>query len=226
MRFHQILSSSPHLAGYVKSLVISDEANLHFYREELSWIRSDNTLHRILPQLVNLEELELEGNPRGSSLNFRKWGDSLRAGILERCSSERLVTLHLAHVRNIPLSLLALAPRLETLMVRRALFVPDDHDTKLKERSPTQLKHFSVILMKSEEWYTFYLWLASHLDLTYIKTLELIIDFENEPDAIVEEGLQAISNLLRGCSATLETLRFFMPEESKFPFHSFNTTNP
>jgi len=227
MRFHHILSSSPHLAGYVKSLVISDEATLHFYREELSWIRSDNMLHRILPQLVNLEELKLEGNPRGSSLNFRKWGDSLRAGILERCSSERLVTLHLAHVRNIPLSLLALAPRLETLWLKRALFVPDDHDTKLKEKSPpAQLKHFSVIWMRSEEWHTFYPWLASHLDLTYIKILELNIDFENELEAIVEEGLQAISNLLRGCSATLETLRFFMPEESKFPFHSFNKTNP
>ena len=238
IHFLQILSSSPHLAGYVKSLKLSDGAHLQFYHEELSWIRSDNVVHQILPRLINLELLSLEGNPQGSSLNFRAWGENLRAGILERCSSERLVMIHLAHVRNIPLNLLALAPRLETLALRNVLFVSkfdrytvgDVFDlqgyTKLKERfPPAQLKHFSVMWMRSKEWRTFYPWLASHLDLTHIKTLDLYIDFENAREEIIEAGLQAISNILRGCSATLETLGFLMPELGIFLFYSFNRMN-
>jgi hypothetical protein len=239
MRFLQILSSSPHLAGYVKHLLVSDDARLQFYREELSWIRSDNALHQILPRLVNLEELSLEGNPRGTRLNFRKWGDDLRAGILERCSSERLVTIHLAHVKNVPLNLLVLAPRLETLILKKVLFVPEFNHyavggvfqglqqyTTLKERSlPARLKYVSMMWMRCEEWRTFYPWLAFHLDLTHIKILELHINFKKAREEIVEEGLQAISNLLRGCSATLETLKFSIPELCRFPFHSFNRAN-
>jgi hypothetical protein len=238
MRFLQIISSSPHLAGYVKTLGVSDEAPLQFYREERSWIRSDNTVHQILPRLANLEELRLEGNPRGIGLNFRKWGDGLRAGILERCSSERLVTIHLAHLRNVPRNLLVLAPRLETLGLKKVLFVPEfdrytvgevfdlQQYTTPKERvPPARLKHVSVTWMRCEEWRTFYPWLASHLDLTHIKLLLLHVDFENAPEETVEEGLQAISNLFRGCSATLETLRFSMPEQSMFPFHIFNKIN-
>ena len=234
MRFLQIISSSPHLAGYVKTLGISDEAPIQFYREECSWIRSDNAVHQILPRLVNLEELDLEGNPRGMSLNFRKWGDDLRAGILERCSSERLVAIHLAHVRNVPLNILILAPRLETLGLKKVRFVPEfDHYTvgevfdlqqyTTKEKSPpARLERVSVTLMRCEEWRTFYPWLVSHLDLTHLRLLELHVDFDNALEETVEEGLQAISNLLRGCSSTLETLGFLMPELSRLPFHSFN----
>jgi len=235
MRFLQIISSSPRLAEHVKSLIVTDTAHLQFYREELSWIRSDNMVHQILPRLTNLKELGLEGNFRGSSLNFRKCGDNLRMRILEQCSSERLVGIRLTCVRNVPLSLLGLAPRLETLVLTKVLFVPDfaaeevshlQRYAELKEKSPpARLKHFSVKLTTSEEWRTIYPWLASHLDLTHIKTLDLHIDFEGALEETVEEGLQAISNLLRGCSATLETLRFLMPEQSRFPFHSFNKTN-
>ena len=226
MRFLQIISSSPLLAGHVKSLIISDTAHLQFYREELSWIRSDNTVHQILPRLTNLKELGFEGNFRGSGLNFRKWGDNLRVGILEQCSSERLVVIRLTCVRNVPLSLLGLAPRLETLVLKKVLFLPDftaeevfylQRYAKLKERSPpARLKHLSVTMTISEEWRTIYPWLASHLDLMHIKTLDLHIDFEGALEEKVEEGLQAISNLLRGCSATLETLRFLMPEGFHF----------
>jgi hypothetical protein len=235
MWFLQIISSSPCLTGHVKSLIVSDTAHLQFYREELSWIRSDNTVHQILPRLTNLKELGLEGNFRGSGLNFRKWGDNLRVGILEQCSSERLVVIRLTCVRNVPLSLLGLAPGLETLVLKKVLFLPDftaeevfylQRYAKLKERSPpARLKHLSVTMTISDEWRTIYPWLASHLDLTHIKILDLYIDFEGALEEKVEEGLQAISNLLRGCSATLETLRFLMPEQSGFPFHSVHKMN-
>lgn len=50
------------------------------------------------------------------------------AAILERCSFERLVTIYLTHVRNVPLCLLGLAPWLESLALKSVSFVPEsDH---------------------------------------------------------------------------------------------------
>lgn len=97
---------------------------------------------------------------------------------------------------------------------------------KVKERyPPARLKDVSVTSMSSEEWRTYYPWLASRLDLTHIETLELNIDFGDAEEETIEEDRQAIWNLLNGCSATLETLWFFMPpielEECRFIFHSF-----
>jgi hypothetical protein len=239
--FFRTLSSSPHLAGYVKSLIVSDADSFrqHYtYRENRSWIRSssDHAVHQILPLLANLEELGLAGNARDSRLDFLAWGNDLRIGILEQCSSDRLVTIRLAYIRNVPLSLLGLAPRLETLRLKNVLFISDvDHTTfgrplylqenmKLMERhTPARLKHVSVTSSHAEEWCACYPWLASHLDLTHIKTLELNIDFDDAEEETVEEARQAILDLLSGCSATLETLRFFMPdlEECRFTFRSF-----
>jgi len=233
--FFRVLSSSPHLAGYVKSLIVSDADSFKYantYREHRSWIRSssDHAVHQILPLLANLEELGLAGNTRDSRLDFLAWGSDLRMGILERCSSDRLVKIRLAYVRNVPFSLLVLAPRLETLRLKNVLFISDlDHTTfgravDLQERHPpARLKHVSVTSTDAEEWSACYAWLASHLDLTHIKTLELNIDFYDEDEEMVEEARQAILNLLSGCSATLETLRLFMPdlEECRFTFRFF-----
>ena len=241
LHFFQILSSSPHLAGYIKSLIVSDADPLKYrytYREYRSWIRpsSYNAVHKILPLLANLEELGLTGNVEGVRLDFLAWGNDLRMGILEQCSSDRLVKIRLAYVKNVPLSLLGLAPRLETLRLKNVFFISDlDHTTfgrafdlheymKLKERHPpAQLKHVSVTWTNADEWSSYYPWLASHLDLTHIKTLELNVDFFDADDETAEEARQAILNLLSGCSATLETLRFFMPdlEECRFTFRSF-----
>ena len=241
IRFFQILSSSPHLAGYVKYLIVSDAGPFKYqytYREYRPWIRSssDHAMHQILLLLANLEELGIAGNPRDSRLDFLAWGNDLRMGILERCSSDRLVKIRLACVRNVPLSLLGLAPRLETLRLRNVLFLLDfDHTTlgrafdleeymKLKERHPpARLKDVSMMSTNVEEWHAWYPWLASHLDLTHIKTLELDVDFDGADEETVEDARQAILNLLSGCSATLETLRFFMPdlEECRFTFCSF-----
>jgi hypothetical protein len=231
--FFRALSSSPHLAGYVKSLIVSDAdpfRHRNTYREIRSWIRSsfDNAVHQILP-LLALKELGLAGNVQ-DSLNFFAWGNDLRMGILEQCSSDRLVKIRLAHIRNVPLSLLGLAPRLETLRLKSVLFISDlDHTIfgrpfYLQERHPpARLKHVSVTSTFAEEWSVCYPWLASHLDLTHIKTLELNIDFYDVEEEMAEEAHQAILNLLSGCSATLETLRFFMPdlEECRSTFRSF-----
>jgi hypothetical protein len=232
--FFRTLSSSPHLAGYVKSLIVSDANQFkhrYTYRENRSWIRSssDHAVHHILPLLANLEELGLAGNTRDCRLDFHAWGNDLRMGILERCSSDRLVKIRLAYIRNVPLSLLVLSPRLETLRLKNVLFMSDlDHTTfgrpfDLQERHPpARLKHVSVTSANAKEWSACYPWLASHLDLTHIKTLELNIDFVDEDEETVEEARQAILNLLSGCSATLETLRFFMPalDECRFTFRS------
>ncbi|KIM36668.1 hypothetical protein M413DRAFT_449017 [Hebeloma cylindrosporum] len=227
MRFLQIISSSPHLAGYVKSLIVSDQDDLRkYYREELSWIRSDKAVHQILPRLDNLKELGLKGNIRGGRLNCRKWGDSLRAGILGRCSSESLVAINLVHVRNVPLSFLSLAPRLEKLELQSVLFVPEfNHSTagevfdlqKVEGRSPTvRLQHLAVTWSSSDEWHTFYPWLVSLQSLTHIKTLDLHVNFEDCLDEeAIQGGMQAISNLLRRCSGTVETLRLLIPEYTR-----------
>ena len=231
-RFFRILSSSPHLAGYVKSLivVIIDQ-----------YTSSDNAVQQILSLLANLEELGLAGDTRDSKLAFLDWGNDLRMGILELCSSDRLVKICLVHV-SFPLSALGLAPRLETLKLRHVLFISDselDHDHRTygsgfgfefrwyimrKEKHPPAiLKHVSVTSTNAEEWSACYPWLVSHLDLTHIKTLELDIDFDDADEETAEEARQAILDLLSGCSATLETLRLFMPdlEECRFTFRSF-----
>jgi hypothetical protein len=235
IRFFQILSSSPHLVGYVKSLIVSD-ADLfrHDYtsRVNRSWIHS-SAVPQILPLLANLEELGLAGNAGEKRLDFLAWPNDLRMGILEQCSSDRLVKIRLAYVRNVPLNLVSLAPRLETLGLKRVSFISDsDHNTvrrafdlqdymKLKQRSPpARLKHVSVMSTSFEEWRTCYPWLASRLDLTHIQTLELNIEFDEAEEEMIEEARQAILNLLSGCSATVETLRLFMPEldECRFTF--------
>ena len=180
VRFVQTLSHFPHLARHVKALVISVED------------RADNAVHQILPQLDNLEELVLEGNTRRNSVDFRrKLGHDLRVGILERCSSERLVVIYLVYVKNVPLCLLSLAPRLESLALQSVSFAPelDHHGTvggvlylhkKIKERRPpSRLREVYVKSTTSEEWRTLYPWLEHvHLELTHIKSLELHIDFE------------------------------------------------
>ena len=80
---------------------------------------------------------------------------------------------------------------------------------KIKERRPpARLREVYVKSTTSEEWRTLYPWLEHvHLELTHIKTLELHIDFENAREMVIKEGFQAISNLIRGCSATLERRR-------------------
>jgi len=240
IRFFQILSSSPHLAGYVKSLIVTDADLFKHYYAYHENIRSssDNAVPQILPLLANLEELGLAGTVlREHHLGFLAWQNDLRMGILEQCSSDRLVKIRLAYVRNVPLNLIGLAPRLETLGLRDVSFISDlDHDTvrrafdlqeymKLRQRSPpARLKHVSVTSMSFEEWRICYLWLAPHLDLTQIKTLELHIEFRDDVnEEMIEKFRQTISNLLSGCSATLETLRFFMPQldEGRFTFIHF-----
>ena len=180
---------------------------------------------QILPLLANLEELCLAGNALQKPLDFLAWRNDLRMGPLEQCSSDRLVKIRLAYVRNVPLNLVGLAPRLETLGLKRVSFISDlDHNTvrwafvlqeymKLEQKSPlARLKHVSVTSTSFEEWRTCYPWLASRLDLSHIKTLELNIMFDKAKEGTIEEAGQAILNPLSGCSATLETLRPFMPE--------------
>jgi len=192
VRFLQTLSLSPHLARYVKALIIGVEDPLELYYEDLSWTRADNALHQILPQLDNVEELVLEGNTLGSCVNFRrKLGHDLRAGILERCSSERLVVIYLVHLKNVPLCLLSLAPRLESLALQSVSFAPEldhhaiaggplsSHNNIKERRPPARLKAVYVRSTTSKQWRTLYPWLEHvHLDLTHIKTLELHIDFK------------------------------------------------
>ena len=109
VRFVQTVSHFPHLARHVKALIISVEDPFELYCNDLSWTRADNAVHQIFPQLDNLEELVLEGNTRGNCVDFRrKLGHDLRVGILERCSSERLVVIYLVYVKNVPLCLLSL----------------------------------------------------------------------------------------------------------------------
>jgi len=183
----------------------------------------------------NVEELVLEGNTLGSCVNFRrKLGHDLRAGILERCSSERLAVIYLVHLKNVPLCLLSLAPRLESLALQSVSFAPEldhhaiaggppsSHNNIKERRLPARLKAVYVRSTTSKQWRTLYPWLEHvHLDLTHIKTLELHIDFKDARKTVVKKGFQAISNLIRGCSAALETLHFFIPDESRFPFRSF-----
>ena len=193
-------------------------------------------MHQILPLLINLEELGLAGNARDSRLDFLAWGTDLRMGILEQCSSDRLVKIRLACIRNVPLSLVSLAPQLKTLRLKGVSFISDlDHTTvgrafdaqkcmKFRDKYRlARLEDVSVTSTSSEEWRICYSWLASQLDLTQIKTLELDIYFDDAEEEMIEEGRQAILNLLNECSATLETLRFFMPEieECRFTFPSF-----
>jgi len=224
MRFLQLLSTSSHLAGYVKSLKISDEDPLQVYREELSWICKDQAVPQILPLLVNVEKLQLSGTPRGSSLDVRTWGDNLYMGIMERCASEGLVALNLLRVRNIPLSVLGLAPRLQTLELTQVFFAPEFNDRasvgesstpeeQKKSHPPARLEFLSVA-STCHEWRTFYHHV--HLDLAHIKDLTFQIEFEDVTEEEAKEGLQAISELLCGCSATLKKLWFLIPDECKF----------
>jgi hypothetical protein len=118
--------------------------------------------------------------------------------------------IYLVHVKNVPLCLLGLATRLESLALQGVSFAPElDYDVtvggalsfklhkQIKERRPpARLREVYVKSTTSEEWRTLYPWLEHvHLDLTHIKTLELHIDFKNAREIVVKEGFQAISNL-------------------------------
>jgi hypothetical protein len=227
----QTLSSSPHLARYVRSLNISDVKS---YDKEPSWIDSDDAVHKIVTLLADLEALSLGCTTGGIHLNFLEWGHDLRRAISKRCSSERLVAIHLAHLRCVPLRLLGLAPQLEELRLTGVFFAPEldrsifhlaytsQDDVKLKERLPrARLKHLSLTSTISGEWRTFY-YLLDHvqLDLTHLKALKIHVNFSNREDVSAED-LQAISNILRGCSSTVETLSLLVPREGGFTICSF-----
>ena len=145
-------SPLPPILGSVKSLIVVtiDQST-----------SSDNAVQQILSLLANLEELGLAGDTRDSKLAFLDWGNDLRMGILELCSSDRLVKICLVHV-SFPLSALGLAPRLETLKLRHVLFISDselDHRTygsgfgfefrwyimRKEKHPPARLKHVSDV---------------------------------------------------------------------------------
>ena len=220
-KLHQILASSPHLSHLIRQLEISDATAMNFYREELSWIRRDSDVARVLPLLQNLESLVIAGNHLGSRMNFRAWKRELKFAVLLKAST--VTSISLAYVRNVPWMIFKSVPALKTLHLYQVSFVPNDAtilpiDRELDANSTqARLETLHIKTTSREEWRSLYLWLQiddGSFCFDHIVDLSLDIDFvAQEPPVNISQELQGISWLIRRCSSSLQNLDLFFPEE-------------
>lgn len=218
---YRILVSSPHLSQLIQELEITDGTLMNFYREEMSWIRKDSDVTRILPLLDKLQALLIAGNHMGSRLNFRAWKSPLKFAILRKAPS--LSTIYLAYIRNVPWMIFKSVPSLKSLALYQVSFVPDDAtvlpvDPELDADSKqAKLETLHIKTTSREEWRSLYLWLQidnGSFDLDHLIDLTLDIDFIfQELQTNGSEELHGIAWLIRRCSSSLKSLHLFFPEE-------------
>ncbi|KAF8906827.1 hypothetical protein CPB84DRAFT_367498 [Gymnopilus junonius] len=225
---YQTFSSSPHLGRLIEEFEISDATLMNFYREELSWIRKDLDVARILPLLGNLQALVITGNYMGSRLNFRAWKPELKFAILRKTPS--ISTIYLAYIRNVPWMILKSIPSLKSLYLYQVSFVANDAtvlpvsaeldaDSKQAELETLHIKTTS-----REEWRSLYLWLQidnGSFDLDHLTDLTLDVDFViEEPQTSGPEEIHGIAWLLQRCSGSLRSLNLIFPQEVASPHFS------
>ncbi|KDR76494.1 hypothetical protein GALMADRAFT_139422 [Galerina marginata CBS 339.88] len=223
-RFYEVLSKSPNLCKLVEELEISDAAFKSLYREELSWIRKDSNLSKILPILNNLKGLIIQGNDIGSGLDFRAWEPELKLAIWRKCQS--LSKISLVFMRNVPLTLLKFAPSLKTLSLYQILFIPDD-STLSSAAEPTtpaiqaQLKSLNIWTISNDEWTSLHPWLlfeSRSVDLSHLVRLNLHVGFLGEETlGGPSTAFDAVTQLVHRSSKTVKSLTIFFPEDVASP---------
>ncbi|KAF9486241.1 hypothetical protein BDN70DRAFT_889612 [Pholiota conissans] len=221
-RFFGHMNAYPHLQRYVEELEITDNAHLTFYREELSWLRSDPVLSLILAQLQGLRQLRIAGNYIGNRLNFRAWTEALKRAVLGRCQSELMTRISLECMRNVPVAMLMQAPALEVLEVRKCVFVRDEVPAEGSRVFRPRLREFWYSARSLYEWASFYPWLMDEergVDWTGVELLSLDVSFGLRED-IKEKDMDSIAWIIRQCAATVGILSLFYPVQVRSYGHT------
>jgi len=177
--FRALLGASPHLAKYVKELVISDRRYLPFYQKEKSWLRGDEQIALILPLLPNLCKISIYGYP--SHIDHRFTWDLLRPSLQRAIVDElRIGTISSldAHRLDIPVAILGLSPSLKYLSLRGTLFRTaldaSHHDEGLPASlCKPSLSSLEIATFEEVEWSQFEQWLTgpSSPNLSSLRTL-------------------------------------------------------
>ncbi|KAF9258683.1 hypothetical protein L218DRAFT_1080295 [Marasmius fiardii PR-910] len=83
-RLHNLLNSSPHLAGLIKDLRIRDMDDFNYEQpRSVSWLKDDTSLPQILPLLTNLQRLFLAGSMSDSMLDMATLPQGIKNALLE-----------------------------------------------------------------------------------------------------------------------------------------------
>ncbi|EAU83587.1 hypothetical protein CC1G_07960 [Coprinopsis cinerea okayama7 len=107
-RFLDALNSSPHLASFVRSLIIECEDSI----EEQPWLYNDTALQHILPRLDRLAKISVNGKvkpgdeaaPTKANLSWSSLSLTLRSALTSVMRSGSVIDLELGGFSRIPVS--------------------------------------------------------------------------------------------------------------------------
>ncbi|KAJ7506982.1 hypothetical protein B0H11DRAFT_1969705 [Mycena galericulata] len=216
-RFHTILSSSPHLAPYVKELhivLVGSETSFDYNSDgeylverHVPWVMSGRTLSLVLP-LLNLKRISLVENAPGEwnafgdfSMNWNKLGRTLKAALVAVFSSPTLESVHLRGiVIDSPFRLLSLfseATSLKEMSISRVYFTQHwDRRDSWPESKPWHPRLRSLLVSDVFSHSLCRYFLNPNIDLTRIASLTVASESEQWTKALVEAAMSnAVQNL-------------------------------
>ncbi|KAJ7302204.1 hypothetical protein DFH08DRAFT_905750 [Mycena albidolilacea] len=218
-RFHELLTSSPHIASLVQELTIvlvNSETNYDLEGDSLDdrrvpWVMADQTLSLVLPQLdlkrISItEDLQRRWNPGGRySMNWDSMDRRLRSALMNKFSSPRLEAVHLRGIvvespRQL-LSFFSEAASLKEISLSRFFFSKPDNEheawPELQLWRP-QLRSLLVYDFQNREFCRYLV--NPQIDLTAVKSLSLAVYW-------TEAGWR--ERLIQATSAGVEHLRYW-----------------
>ncbi|KAJ7874222.1 hypothetical protein B0H14DRAFT_2569394 [Mycena olivaceomarginata] len=230
-RFHNILTSSPHLAPLVHELHIvlvgsetsfdSDENGRYLQARRAPWIMSDRTLSLVLP-LLNIKRISLLENSPGEwngsgdfSMNWNNLEQDLQSALAAVFSSPTLESVHLRGiVVQSPAQLLSLfseATYLTSMSISRIYFTQKYHRRDpWPESRPwcPQLRSLFISELFSDSSSRYLL--HPRIDLSQIISLTIVTDWGG-----AEEMIEVIPSL--------QHLQFYLSNRTRTPLHSILT---
>ncbi|KAF6747542.1 hypothetical protein DFP72DRAFT_972381 [Ephemerocybe angulata] len=209
-RFLNLITSSPHLASFVHSLVIECEDSV----QGQPWLYSDNDLQHVFPRLSKLTKISVngriqpddEGMSGKANLSWTSLSASLRTALISLIRSGSVVDLELGGFSRIPVSsVVDSCSRLKKLSLL-PLYLVDDTPLPDAESSENpsenrvhlediKIKQSAVALRRTADWL---LSPTCHLDVGELKRLHFEV-------STLDDHRQ-ISKIVNTCSKSLEHL--------------------
>ncbi|KAF9562941.1 hypothetical protein CPC08DRAFT_816814 [Agrocybe pediades] len=142
-RFLDILETSPHIASYVKRLSLceygGDVPGTGKLQSQL-----DESMPLVIPALINLVDLVIGGET--FDFRFLELKHASQVAILNKC--DRLRSLTLRHVDDIPVGIFSHLQRLETFNVDGVIFVLNGPEEQVLGQGlysyPSRIKHMKL----------------------------------------------------------------------------------
>ncbi|KAH6905146.1 hypothetical protein BKA70DRAFT_507775 [Coprinopsis sp. MPI-PUGE-AT-0042] len=235
-RFLDTIRSAPHLATFVHSLVIECEDS----QQEQPWLYDDNTLQHILPCLVRLSRISVNGkvvaedetSPAKANLSWSSLSSTLRSALTLAMRSGTVVDLELGGFSRIPVSsVIQSCSQLKKLSLLPLYLV--EEESKEPQLMPAQtspaekfdpatstleeitIKQTSGALRRTSEWL-----IRSEYGLNLRRLKSIHFTVANNEDHLY------IANILQGCSGSLKHLELNPGADVFFVRHLLRSSSP